>query len=94
MGSTNGAFRTLSTTASLNFGTIAGGDYNELTIGIANATETNPVIWGVPTTVATGLVFDARVSTAGVVALRCFNVDNKNHTASTATYRITVLNYA
>ena len=94
MGSTNGAFRTLSTTASLNFGTIAGGDYNELTVGIANATETNPVIWGVPTTVATGLVFDARVSTAGVVALRCFNVDNKNHTASTATYRITVLNYA
>ena len=87
------SIHTLTTTASLNFGTIAGGDSVELTVTVTGARPVNIVNWGVPTSVATGLVFDARVSANDTVALRAFNVDNKNHTAATDTYRLLVIGY-
>lgn len=87
------SIHTLMTTASLNFGTIGGGASTELTIGLTGARPYDIVNWGVPTSVATGLIFDARVSANDVVALRAFNVDNKNHSALTDTYRILVIGY-
>ena len=84
---------TLVTTASLNFGTIGGGDSVEKTVTITGARPYDIVNWGVPTGVATGLIFDARVSANDTVALRAFNVDNQSHTAATDTYRLLVIGY-
>ena len=88
------AFQILTATASLNFGSIGGGAYNELTVSVTGAVEFDTVQWGVPANTPTGIVFDARVSTAGVVALRAFNVDNKSHSPITSTYRFVVLNFS
>lgn len=87
------SLRTLVTTASLDFGTIGGGDSVEKTVTMTGARPNDIVNWGVPTSVATGLIFDARVSADDVVALRAFNVDNQNHSATTATYRLLVIGY-
>jgi hypothetical protein len=84
---------TLSTAVTLNFGTLGGGASIELTTTVTGARPYNIVNWGVPTSVATGLIFDARVSADDTVALRAFNVDNKNHTAATDTYRFLVIGY-
>lgn len=87
------SIKTLVTTASLDFGTIAAGDSVERTVTMTGARAIDIVNWGVPTGVATGLVFDARVSANDQVALRAFNVDNKSHTASTDSYRLLVIGY-
>ena len=87
------SIRTLTVTASLDFGTIGGGTSVEKTITVTGAVVNDIVSWGVPASVATGLIFDSRVSAADTVALRAFNVDNQSHSATTATYRILVIGY-
>lgn len=88
------AFQILTTTASINFGTINGQDYAEAAITVTGAVSNDVVMWGAPTAVATGIVFDARVTTGNEVTLKAFNSDNQTHTQATATYRIVVLNFS
>ncbi|MFZ9739644.1 MAG: hypothetical protein ACO3EZ_16730, partial [Prochlorotrichaceae cyanobacterium] len=88
------AFQILTASQTLDFGSIAGGGFNEVTMAVTGAAEFDTIQWGVPANTPTGIVFDARVSTAGVVALRAFNVDNKSHSPVTSTYRVVVLNFS
>lgn len=88
------AFQILTATASINFGTIAGQDFAEATIPVTGASENDVVMWGAPTSVATGIVFDARVTTASEITLKAFNSDNQSHTQATAIYRVVVLNFS
>lgn len=85
--------KTLMTTVTLDYGTIAGQEYNEQNITVTGAAVNDVVHWGLPASVATGIVFDARVTTANTVALKAANTDNQSHTQATALYRILVIGF-
>ena len=94
MGSTNGAFRTLSTTASLNFGTLAGHDATFTNVTVTNAAINDIVLLGLPSVVCAGIVYQGNVISTNTVCIGAFNTDNNSAASTTGTFRITVLNYA
>jgi len=94
MGTSNGAFRTLSTTASLNFGTIAGHDASFQNVTVTGATVNDVVLLGLPSVVCAGLIHYANVITANTVCVGATNSDNNTTHSTTGTFRLTVLNYA
>lgn len=94
MGTGNGAFRTLSTTASLNFGTIGGQDSAFSNVTVTGVAVNDVVLLGLPSVVCAGLVHNATVITANTVCIGAHNSDNNSANSTTGTFRITVLNYA
>lgn len=94
MGTSNGAFRTLSTTASLNFGTIAGHDVSFQNVTVTGATVNDVVLLGLPSVVCAGLIHYANVITTNTVCVGAANSDNNTTNSTTGTFRLTVLNYA
>ena len=94
MGTGNGAFRTLSTTASLNFGTIGGHDTSFQNVTVTGATVNDVVLLGLPSVVCAGLIHYANVITTNTVCVGAANSDNNTTNSTTGTFRITVLNYA
>jgi hypothetical protein len=94
MGTGNGAFRTLSTTASLNFGTLAGHDSVFSNVTVTGVLINDVVLLGLPSVVCAGLTYCANVITTNTVCVGALNTDNNSVNSTTATFRLTVLNYA
>jgi len=93
MGTGNGAFRTLSTLASVTFGSVASNDQHYRDVVVTGATVNDIVLIGLPSAVSAGAVIQGVAYQANTVCLSCSNSDNGTININTATYRITVLNY-
>jgi hypothetical protein len=93
MGTENGAFRTLSTTASVSFGAVASNDQHYRDVVVTGAAINDIVLIGLPSAVSAGAVIQGVAYKTNTVCLSCSNSDNGTINLNTATYRITVLNY-
>jgi len=93
MGTGNGAFRTLSTLASVTFGAVAANDQHYRDVVVTGVTTNDIVLIGLPSAVSAGAVIQGVAYKANTVCLSCSNSDNGTININTATYRITVLNY-
>ena len=93
MGTGNGAFRTLSTTASVSFGAVASNDQHYRDVVVTGAAINDIVLIGLPSAVSAGAVIQGVAYKTNTVCLSCSNSDNGTINLNTATYRITVLNY-
>jgi hypothetical protein len=85
--------RTLTTTASLNFGTVGGLDQKVITVPVTGALTNDIVLLGLPVGVTTGLIFVGHTDATNVVAVDCANYTNNNKTQGALTFRITVIGY-
>jgi len=94
MGTDNGAFRTLSTMASVSFGAVASNDQHYRDVVVTGAAINDIVLIGLPSAVSAGAVIQGVAYKTNTVCLSCSNSDNGTINLNTATYRITVLNYA
>jgi hypothetical protein len=94
MGTENGAFRTLSTLASVTFGSVASNDQHYRDVVVTGAAVNDIVLIGLPSAVSAGAVIQGVAYKANTVCLSCSNSDNGTININTATYRITVLDYA
>jgi hypothetical protein len=93
MGTGNGAFRTLSTTTSVTFGTVAGSDQHYRDVVVTGAAVNDIVLVGLPSAVSAGIVIQGVVYKANTVCLSATHADTGSVALNTATYRVTVLNY-
>ena len=93
MGTGNGAFRTLSTLASVTFGTLAGNDQHYRDVVVTGAQVNDIVLLGLPSAVSSGIVIQGIVYQANTVCLSATHADTGSVALNTATYRITVLDY-
>lgn len=93
MGTGNGAFRTLSTLASVTFGSVAVNDQHYRDVVVTGVAVNDIVLIGLPSAVSSGAVIQGVAYKANTVCLSCSNSDNGTININTATYRITVLDY-
>jgi hypothetical protein len=93
MGTGNGAFRTLSTTASIAFGSVAGNSSNSVSVTVTGCLLRDVVLLGLPSAVSAGLSFIGHVTTTNGVEVDAVNATNSTINQSTQTFRVTVLNY-
>jgi hypothetical protein len=93
MGTDNGAFRTLSTTTSVTFGSVGGNDQHYRDVVVTGAAVNDIVLVGLPSAVSSGIVIQGVVYKANTVCLSATHADTGSVALNTATYRITVLNY-
>jgi hypothetical protein len=93
MGTGNGAFRTLSTTASIAFGSVAGNSSNSVSVTVTGCLLRDVVLLGLPSAVSAGLSFLGHVTTTNGVEVDAVNATNSTINQSTKTFRVTVLNY-
>ena len=94
MGTENGAFRTLSTTASIAFGSIANNSSTSVSVVVTGCAINDIVLLGLPSAISSGLSFIGHVTTANGLEVDAVNATNSTINQSTQTFRITVLNYA
>lgn len=80
----------ISATAILDFAAILVGGQQDLTIAVVGALVNDSVSLGLPTSPATGIVFQAFVSVADVVTVRAHNAGTVVTDPASATYRVTV----
>jgi hypothetical protein len=85
--------RTLTTTASLAFGTVAQNSSNAITVALTGAATNDIVLLGLPSAISAGLSFYGTVESAGVVEVDAVNATNSSIDQSTQTFRITVIGY-
>jgi len=93
MGTGNGAFRTLSTTASINFGSISANSTNSVSVVVTGCKLNDIVLLGLPSAVCEGLSFEGHVTAADGLEIDAVNATGSQKTQSAQTFRITVLNY-
>ena len=93
MGTGNGAFRTLSTLASVSFGAVASNDQHYRDVVVTGAAVNDIVLLGLPSAVSAGAVIQGVAYKGNTVCLSASNSDNGTININTATYRVTVLNY-
>jgi hypothetical protein len=93
MGTGNGAFRTLSTLASVTFGAVAANDQHYRDVVVTGAAVNDIVLIGLPSAVSAGAVIQGVAYKTNTVCLSCTNADTVSLAINTATYRITLLNY-
>lgn len=94
MGTGNGAFRTLSTTASIAFGSIANNSSTSVSVVVTGCAINDIVLLGLPSAISSGLSFIGHVTTANGLEVDAVNATNSTINQSTQTFRVTVLNYA
>jgi hypothetical protein len=82
-----------SATATLNFGSILAAGYEDLTITVTGAAVNDTVTLGLPATVLAGAVFNAWVSSANTVTVRCNNAGSIAVDPASATYRVGVTSH-
>ena len=80
----------LSATATLDFGSIAAQDSEDLTIAVAGAAVGDTVALGPPAAPATGIVFNAFVSAADTVTVRATNITAGAVDPASADYAVMV----
>jgi len=85
--------RTLTTTASLAFGTILNNASNSISVSVTGAALNDIVLIGLPSAISSGLSFIGHVATAGIVDVDAVNATNGSISQSTQTYRVTVIGY-
>jgi hypothetical protein len=83
----------VSATATLNFASILAAGYEDLTITVTGAVVNDPVILGPPATILAGASFQAWVTAADTVTVRCNNVGSIAVDPASATYRVTVISH-
>jgi len=83
----------VSATATLNFGNILAAASEDLTITVTGAVVNDPVILGPPATVLSGAIFNAWVSAANTVKVRCNNAGSIAIDPASAVYRVTVISH-
>jgi hypothetical protein len=85
--------RTLTTTATINFGLVNSNSTASITATVTGCAINDIVILGLPSAVCQGLSFFGHVTTGSVVEVDAVNATNGNITQSSQTYRITVIGY-
>jgi len=93
MGTGNGAFRVLSTTASIAFGSIAGNSSNSVSVVVTGCSINDIVLLGLPSAISAGLSFIGHVTTANGLEVDAVNATNSTINQSAQTFRVTVLDY-
>jgi hypothetical protein len=84
----------LSSTATLNFPSIASNGTEELTITVTGAVTGDTPILSAPSTLETGLVFNSIVSAADTVLVRLHNTTGGAVDPASATWRATVMSFS
>ena len=82
-----------SATATLNFASILAAGYEDLTITVTGAVVNDTVTLGLPATVLAGAIFNAWVSAANTVTVRCNNAGSIAVDPASATYRVGVTSH-
>ena len=85
--------QTLTTTASIAFGTLAGHSTSAGNVVVTGAAVGDLVLVGLPTAVSAGIVVQGVVFAANTVCMTAINGSNASKTVGTADYRITVIDY-
>ena len=84
---------TLTTTASLAFGTVTQNSSTSITVAVTGASINDIVLLGIPSAVSEGLTFFGHVVATDQVHVDAVNATNASKTQSTQTFRITVIGY-
>jgi hypothetical protein len=84
---------TVTTLASVTFGTVNGNDQHYRDVVVTGAAVNDIVLIGLPAAVSAGAVIQGVAYKANTVCLSCSNSDNAAININTATYRITVIGY-
>ena len=82
-----------SATATINFASILAAGYEDLTITVTGAVVNDTVTLGLPATVLAGAIFNAWVSAANTVTVRCNNAGSIAVDPASATYRVGVTSH-
>jgi hypothetical protein len=85
--------QTLTTTASLAFGTLSGHSTSAGNVTVTGAAVGDLVLVGLPAAVSGGIVVQGVVFAANTVCMTAINGSNASKTVGTADYRITVIDY-
>jgi hypothetical protein len=85
--------RTLTTTASINFGSVGSNSSTSITVAVTGCAINDIVLLGLPSAVCEGLSFFGHVVTANQLHVDAINATNGSMTQSAQTYRITVIGY-
>jgi hypothetical protein len=85
--------QTLTTTASIAFGTLTGHSTSAGNVVVTGAAVGDLVLVGLPTVVSAGVVVQGVVFAANTVCMTAINGSNSGKTVGTADYRITVIGY-
>jgi hypothetical protein len=85
--------QTLTTTASLSFGTLAGHSTSAGNVTVTGAAVGDLVMVGLPAVVSGGIIVQGVVFAANTVCMTAINGSNASKTVGTADYRITVIDY-
>ena len=84
---------TVTTLASVTFGTLAGNDQHYRDVVVTGATVNGIVLLGLPSAVSAGVVIRGVAYQTNTVCLTAINSDTGSVDLNTATYRITVIGY-
>jgi len=85
--------RTLTTTATINFGLVNSNSTVSSPVTVTGCALNDIVLLGLPAAVCQGLSFFGHVTTGSVVEVDAVNATNSNITQSSQTYRVTVIGY-
>jgi hypothetical protein len=84
---------TVTTLASVTFGTLAANDQHYRDVVVTGAAVNDIVLVGLPSAISAGAIIQGVVYKANTVCLSCVNADSVSRDVNTATYRITVIGY-
>jgi len=84
---------TVTTLASVSFGSVAGNDQHYRDVVVTGASVNDIVLIGLPSAVSAGAIIQGVAYKANTVCLSCTNADSVSRDVNTATYRITVIGY-
>jgi len=85
--------RTLTTTASINFGSVGSNSSTSITVAVTGCAINDIVLLGMPSAVCEGLSFFGHVVTGNQIHVDAVNATNGSMTQSAQTFRITVIGY-
>ena len=85
--------KTLTTTASITFGTVNNNSTATANVTVTGASINDVVMLGLPSAICQGLSFYGHVTTANVVEIDAVNATNGNITQSDQTFRVVVIGY-
>lgn len=85
--------RTLTTTASINYGTILNNSSATANVTVTGAVINDVVLLGLPASLEQGLSFIAHVTSTDTVQVDAINATNGNITQSAQTFRVVVVGY-
>lgn len=88
-----GSTKTITTSVTLSFGTVAANDTTSVSTTITGANINDIVLLGLPSALCAGLAFYGHVTTANVIEVDAVNGINTSRDQSSQTYRVTVIGY-